>query len=180
MEYVNSWPDGDCGRLPNVNERAMSKRTAKASGDATSVGRLRGSALDDDLAFLLARATALTLAAGNAAMREFGLKTRSFAVLELAAAEVQPSQRDIAEYLRLDPSQVVALVDELESAKLVTRKTDPVDRRANVVVATPAGSALCERARRAARATEERLHSQLTADERAQITHTLRRIAFPA
>src|SRR5690554_1296968 len=75
-------------------------------------------ALIDDTSFLLARASALSNSAGNAALAEFGLKVRSYSVLELAADGGRTSQREIAEFLRLDPSQVVALVDELQKAKL--------------------------------------------------------------
>ena len=78
---------------------------------------VRGST--DDLSFLLARANALSLAAGNAALAQHGLRARSYSVLALAAGDARPSQRELAELLRLDPSQVVALVDDLQRRGLV-------------------------------------------------------------
>ena len=149
------------------------------SADAVAPSGLRASVLADDVSFLLARANAIALAAGNAALAEHGLKARSFSVLVLASGDARPSQRDLAEFLRLDPSQVVSLVDDLQSRGLVERQPDPSDRRANVVVATDAGRTLAAAAREAARVAEERVHAQLSEDERELLTGLLRRLAFP-
>lgn len=137
-------------------------------------------ALIDDTSFLLARASALSNSAGNAALGEFGLKVRSYSVLELAADGGRTSQREIAEFLRLDPSQVVALVDDLQKSKLVAREPDWRDRRANVIVATAAGLQVLERARQKVRETVTELHSALTDDERVTLTELLRKTAFPS
>ncbi|WP_019180920.1 MarR family winged helix-turn-helix transcriptional regulator [Microbacterium yannicii] len=150
----------------------MPKPAAAESG-------LRASALTDDLSFLLARANAIALAAGNAALSGHGLKARSYSVLSLAAGEARPSQRELAEFLRLDPSQVVSLVDDLQTRGLVERRPDPADRRANVVVATDAGRALASAARESARAAEERVHAQLSDEDRQTLTDLLRALAFP-
>ena len=138
-----------------------------------------GEALVDDLSFLLARANALSIAAANAALADLGLRVRSYSVLSLAAEPSPPSQREIAEFLRLDPSQVVALVDDLQKAGLVTREPDPRDRRANVIAATPAGRTLLARARESVLRAEHELHSELTETERATLSALLRKTAFP-
>lgn len=137
-----------------------------------------GSALDDDLNFLLARATAVSLAAGNRALRPYGLKARSYSVLALASAGEPVSQREVADFLRLDPSQVVALVDELESRKLVERVVDRRDRRSKVVAATTEGRKLAHEATAAARSAEAALHSDLSVSERAQLMAYLKALAF--
>ncbi|KAF2416009.1 MarR family winged helix-turn-helix transcriptional regulator [Microbacterium sp. B35-30] len=147
--------------------------------DAVALSGLRSSALTDDVSFLLARANAIALAAGNAALAEHGLKARSYSVLVLASGDARPSQRELAEFLRLDPSQVVSLVDELQSRGLVERRPDPSDRRANVVVATDAGRSLVATARESARAAEERVHGQLSAEDRETLGALLRALAFP-
>ncbi|WP_341995917.1 MarR family winged helix-turn-helix transcriptional regulator [Microbacterium sp. LWH7-1.2] len=151
----------------------------KAADVAASRG-LRASALTDDLSFLLARANAIALAAGNAALSEHGLKARSYSVLVLTSGDARPSQRELAEFLRLDPSQVVSLVDDLQARRLVERQPDPADRRANVVVATEAGRALVVAAGEAARAAEERVHGDLSESERATLATLLRTLAFPS
>jgi len=113
-------------------------------------------------------------------MAPHGLKVRSYSVLALAVSDARPSQRELAEFLRLDPSQVVALVDELQTRGLVMREPDPADRRANVVTATPAGRSLFAQAERSARAAERDLHSDLSEVERAQLLGLLRRLALLA
>ena len=133
--------------------------------------------LRDDLSFLLARANALSVAAGNQAMAAHGLKVRSYSVLAMAVNGIHPSQREMAAFLRLDPSQVVALVDDLQSRGLVERQPDPNDRRANVVSATAAGRALFAAAEASARAAERTLHADLAEAERSQLLVLLRRLA---
>lgn len=149
----------------------MIETTPEISGSA---------ALAEDMSFLLARASALSNAAGNAALAEVGFKVRSYAVLELAASESQISQREIAEYLRLDPSQVVALVDDLERNALVAREPDPRDRRANAIIATAHGRERLGRARISLREAEAVMHAGLTTEERATLVALLRKAAFPA
>ncbi|WP_156761300.1 MarR family winged helix-turn-helix transcriptional regulator [Microbacterium karelineae] len=107
----------------------------------------RGAALAQNASFLLTRASVVAAQRDNKALAPLGLKVRSYSVLCLALDEEPPTQREIAEYLRLDPSQVVALVDDLEDRGLVARETDPRDRRAKVVAATDEGRSICAEAR---------------------------------
>ena len=146
--------------------------------DAVALSGLRSSALTDDVSFLLARANAIALAAGNAALAEHGLKARSYSVLVLASGDARPSQRELAEFLMLDPSQIVALVDELEDRRLVSRETNPRDRRSKGICATVAGKRLYGEARAIVRAAESESLAPLDDDERQQLRSLLRRIAF--
>ena len=152
--------------------------------DTTAGGHLEGSRttpdLFDDLSFLLARTNAFSLAAGNAALSTHGLRERSYSVLALAAGARQPTQRELAELLRLDPSQVVALIDDLQTRGLVTRNPDPNDRRANVVVATDDGRAIHAAASEAVAAAQDALILKtLSVSERDKLAELLRRLAFP-
>jgi DNA-binding MarR family transcriptional regulator len=115
---------------------------------------------------------------GNAALVSFGLRLRSYSVLALAAGGERPSQRELATFLSLDPSQVVALVDDLEKRELVERVADPRDRRANVVRATPEGSALAAEVASALTAVDAELFEGISDAEREMLTAMLSRIAF--
>jgi DNA-binding MarR family transcriptional regulator len=150
-----------------------------APDSAVPAPRLADTALADDPIFLLARASALAIAAGNASLAEHGLKARSYAVLALAASGARPTQRELAEFLRLDPSQVVALVDGLQMRGLVLREADPSDRRANVVVITDEGREVFARAQTSAQAAEQQLHGRLSEENRALVMDLLRELAFP-
>jgi DNA-binding MarR family transcriptional regulator len=140
--------------------------------------RLRESGISADVSFLLARANALSIELANSALAVVGLKVRSYSVLALAAGDAPPTQRELSEILRLDPSQIVALVDELQRRALVERRPHPEDRRANVVVATPEGRSVADGARAATQEAERILHARLSADERDQLAALLGRIAY--
>lgn len=151
-----------------------------ASDRADGPDRLWTTTVGSDLAFLLARANAVSIAGANAALRPFDLKVRSYSVLALAANGSRPSQKELADFLRLDPSQVVSLIDELEQRKLVRRAVDPSDRRAKVVVVTAAGRRLFETARDALGADEQERFAALSADERAALAAALRAVSLSA
>ena len=59
------------------------------TGTPTRDASWRASSVSADLSFLLARSNALSLAAGNEALRPFGLRVRSYPVLALACDEMQ-------------------------------------------------------------------------------------------
>jgi DNA-binding MarR family transcriptional regulator len=134
--------------------------------------------LTEDLGFLLARVSGDVVRATNAALAEEGLRVRQYAVLLLACDSRRgASQRAMARILGLDPSQVVALVDELAQAGLVERQPAPTDRRANLVTATEAGHRKRERASvRAADAVRGAL-GPLSAAEQAALRGLLSRVA---
>lgn len=140
--------------------------------------RLAHSVIGADLSFLLARANAVSLSAANAGLAGHGLRIRSYCVLALACDGARPSQKEIAEFLRLDPSQVVSLIDELAGRGLVERVPDPRDRRSNVLVATDTGLEVHSRARVDVVRAEEALLTVLSAGERDALANILRKLAF--
>lgn len=149
------------------------------TGAPTSDASWRASSVSEDLSFLLARSNALSLAAGNRALRPFGLRVRSYPVLALACDGLRPTQRELADFLRLDPSQVVSLIDDLEGRGLVERSTSERDRRSKVLVPTTAGRRVFAEARKAVIAAETTPFAALSPAERETLTELLGRVAFP-
>ena len=134
-------------------------------------------ALTDDVGFLLSRASGLVVRASNASLAGHGLRVRSYSVLLLAADSVEGvSQRELADVLGLDPSQVVLLVDELVTAGLVERRPSPMDRRTRLVVATDAGRVARARAGADVDATLTRQLAELTAGEQLLLRELLTRL----
>lgn len=134
-------------------------------------------ALTDDVGFLLSRASGLVVRASNASLTGHGLRVRSYSVLLLAADSAEGvSQRELADVLGLDPSQVVLLVDELAAAGLVERRPSPADRRTRLVVATDAGRAARGRAALDVDATLARQLAELTAGEQHLLRELLTRL----
>ena len=134
--------------------------------------------LVQELNFLVARMRSLGSSRANQELKPLGLKVRSYSVLSLACSDIVPTQRDLAEFLALDPSQIVPLVDGLESSGLVTRMPDPKDRRSKVIVATDAGGKLYAQARKVTKANENETLEALTPDERLQLRDLLSRVAL--
>lgn len=169
--------------IPFFHQRAYdggmttANRPGRQALAAAGGERLWGSTVGHDLSFALARANALSLAAAHGALAEHGLRVRQYSVLAIVVGDLRPSQRELSDYLRLDPSQIVAVVDHLQSRGLVRREPDPNDRRANVVVATEAGQELYGVARTAAQRAERDLLSVLDADEVAALGGALRKLA---
>jgi DNA-binding MarR family transcriptional regulator len=75
-----------------------------------------------------------------------GLDTRHYSALAVIAHADGPSQQQVAALLGADRATVVALVDELQRRGLVRRATNPRDRRAHALRATPTGRGLVKRA----------------------------------
>jgi DNA-binding MarR family transcriptional regulator len=108
------------------------------------------------------------------------LTGRAFATLALAVEQDGVTQRSISDFLRLDPSRVVAIVDDLERRGFVSRLVGRGDRRMKAVVATPAGHALFRQAAAASREAERGVLGRLTPEARADAIRVLRLLAFPA
>lgn len=141
--------------------------------------RLLDGAIAEDLGFLIAAARAQTAIEANAVLAPLGLKVREFSLLWLVCEDLRPSQRELAEFLALDPSQVVSILDDLEGRGLVVRQQDARDRRSRIIVATAEGRRLIEVAVSRVREANERTLADLDDDERATLRTLLSRIAFP-
>lgn len=158
-------------------EGTIMSRTS-ASQESTVPLRLGDSDLARDIMFLMARARARGSHHAHDQLARFDLRTRSYSVLALACSDEDPSQRELAEFLRLDPSQIVSLVDDLESRGLVVREADPRDRRSKIITATPAGRQLYSKAAIVAKRAEDEALQPLSSDERDILRELLRRVAF--
>jgi DNA-binding MarR family transcriptional regulator len=87
------------------------------------------------------------------------------------------SQRELAEHLHFDASNVTDIVDRLEARGLVTRTVDPSDRRIRRVVPTAEGEAV--RRKLFERAVAEAPINSLTAAEMTKLRDLLGKIAEP-
>ena len=135
-----------------------------------------GTSIREDVVVLLARASGAALRTANAALEPFGFPARHYATVKIAAEGGGVPQRQIGAVLGLDPSAVVALVDDLESLGLVQRQPDPDDRRTRLVSPTTAGLAMLEAVSPVVGRVQERSMGGLTATERETFLHLLRRV----
>jgi DNA-binding MarR family transcriptional regulator len=109
------------------------------------------------------------------ALESVGLTPPLFALLNLLGAREGAIQQEIGSAMGVDPSTMVSLIDELETAGLAKRRPHPTDRRAREVAITPKGRRVLERARRLAIQVEDDVLRGLTGAERRQLLTLLRR-----
>jgi DNA-binding MarR family transcriptional regulator len=111
------------------------------------------------------------------ALQPLELHPREFAVLRAVKANDGQSQQTLAERLRIPPSRMVAIVDELESRGLIKRRPDPGDRRVRALYVTERGQTLLEDAFDLVVQHERAISDVLTVKERAELLALLNRIA---
>lgn len=110
-----------------------------------------------------------------AALATIGLTPPRFAVLNYLRNRNGAIQQRIASAMRVDPSTMVALVDELEAAGLAERRPLATDRRAREILLTPKGRRTLKRARELAEQVEEEVLRGLSTPERSVLTGLLRK-----
>jgi DNA-binding MarR family transcriptional regulator len=101
--------------------------------------------------------------------KTFGLRERHLIALTLLREFGEQSQADLAATLRVDPTSLVGLLNELEAAGLVERRRIPRDRRRHTVALTAAGMGRLVEIDRAIITTEQRVLSGLDPTEQATL-----------
>jgi MarR family transcriptional regulator, transcriptional regulator for hemolysin len=98
-------------------------------------------------------------------------------LLQVAGAEGQ-NQLALAKALNILPSGIVSLVDQLESRRLIRRRSDPRDRRVRTLHLTPQGKDMLRRLHKVVDAHEAGLCVGLDEAEHAQLLQLLRKAAL--
>ncbi|MCB9674250.1 MAG: MarR family transcriptional regulator [Alphaproteobacteria bacterium] len=114
-----------------------------------------------------ARLTALDLAPQHAGLLR----------MIVATGDHPLTQNALGQRFGVPASRLVPLLDHLESGGLVERRTNPADRRSNLLFATPAGVAMLGRIESLTHALEAELLASLTASDRAALEGLLRTLA---
>jgi DNA-binding MarR family transcriptional regulator len=121
---------------------------------------------------------------GEASRRRFqrvlepeGLHPRHFGVMTMVAAHPGMSQQQLHEKTAIDPSSMVAVIDELEARGLAERRPDPNDRRTRTIFLTTRGRETLERVRGLAAQLQREYFGVLTAEELRTLHGLLRKLA---
>jgi DNA-binding MarR family transcriptional regulator len=125
---------------------------------------------------LLARAN---VRAGSIRVEAFAAAGTTGYVSRLLASladEGAASQAELSRRTGIDPSDVVATVNDLESRKLVTRQRDPGDARRNVITLTRTGRAELARVDAVVAEIQDRFLAPLTDTERRQLVRILTKL----
>ena len=111
------------------------------------------------------------------ALEPLGLRPPHFGVLRLIDADPGLTQQELAGRSLIDPSSMVAVVDELEELGYAERRTHPADRRKHAIHLTADGRRMLERAQTVAIETTKEILAPLTADEIDELRLLLRKLA---
>jgi DNA-binding MarR family transcriptional regulator len=130
----------------------------------------------DRLGLLLKHVQAAFAARHATLLEPLGVTGRQTATM-IAIAEEPASQRELARRLGVDRTTMVALIDELEQSGLVERRTDPDDRRRNVLELTRTGRDTLVRARAASDRAEQEFLAPLSAEDAVRFRAMLRALA---
>ena len=106
-------------------------------------------------------------------LEPLGLTPKQVGLMAFVDSRTKASQREIASGMRVAPSLVVTLVDQLEALKAVTRIRRPGDRRVQEISLTEVGRKLLSEALVVVRALDEDLTAHLADGDRRALDRTL-------
>jgi DNA-binding MarR family transcriptional regulator len=128
------------------------------------------------IGYLLHRAAQLSARAIDDQLAPHGLEKRHFGILCALHTSGPRSQGWLGEYLGIDRTTMVQLVDGLEAKGFVERQRNPADRRSYALTLTPAGAQAWERARGELERSEDLVLDGLDEDDRDTLRALLARI----
>jgi DNA-binding MarR family transcriptional regulator len=128
------------------------------------------------LAFLLSQVGAHAAGCFEQRLIAIGLTPQHAGLLRMLGSNAGMTQQAMAALFGIFPSRLVVLLDELEEKKLVTRRTNPADRRRHELYLTTAGNRCLRRIGVITRQLEDDLLSALSPAELSSMAEQLRRI----
>jgi DNA-binding MarR family transcriptional regulator len=135
-------------------------------------------ALTKHTGFLLSRMGMVAAKQFAEQIEQIGLTPRMWGALNVLDAEGTITQQALGKSTGIDPSSMVATIDELENAGLVERQAHPSDRRAYALHMTPKGRETLAQGRKLAKGAQEKLLAPLDPSERAELHELLLKIAL--
>ena len=101
--------------------------------------------INREVAFTIMDVARLLKTFADQRARQYGMTRAQWAVLVRLDRSEGLKQSELAELLDLQPISLTRLLDRLAENKLIERRADPNDRRANRLFLTPAARPLLER-----------------------------------
>ena len=108
-----------------------------------------------------------------AAFAPFDIKPAQYSILTIIERNPGLKQTQVCDALGIKRTNFVAMIDELESRRLVRRDEAPADRRSHALVLTPEGEALMPKLHDTSAAHEQRLIAVLGPRRHAEMRNTL-------
>ena len=103
------------------------------------------------------------------ALEPFGIRPRHVAALIELRDSGELTQQTLCGQLHLDPTNLVAILNELEERGYATRRRDPEDRRRHLVEVSKKGLAVIDKVSEVMDGVEDELLEDLEPSERRQL-----------
>ncbi|WBB53816.1 MarR family transcriptional regulator [Verrucosispora sp. WMMD573] len=103
--------------------------------------------------------------------------TRGYQILSVVGHNDPPTQSGLAKHLQIDKTVMPYVIDALEGAGLVERRTDPADRRVRRIAITPSGAAKLTELEAKVRAAEDAVFGNVPAPLRRMFVDNAAQLA---
>jgi DNA-binding MarR family transcriptional regulator len=120
-----------------------------------------------DLAAMLHPLARALVAAELPVLAAHGISMWGYIVLNALEDGPARTQAALAQAIGADKTRIIATLDELQQAGLISREPDPADRRIRLLAISPDGRRVRADAQSAIQANEERVLARLTPADRA-------------
>jgi MarR family transcriptional regulator for hemolysin len=133
---------------------------------------------EETIGLLLVDAARLLRLQIDRALEDAGLGLTAGEARTLAYVSLYPASRQtaLAAQMNVEPMTLVTFLDRLESRGLVTRETDPTDRRAKIVQLAPDAQPALEQVLGISRTVQERALQDFRPDELEMLRTLLKRM----
>jgi DNA-binding MarR family transcriptional regulator len=115
----------------------------------------------------------ITMHRFSEALEPFGIRPRHVAALIELRDSGELTQQSLCGQLHLDPTNLVAILNDLEQRGYATRRRDPEDRRRHIVEVSKKGLAVIDRVSEVMDGVEEELLADLEPAEREHLEGAL-------
>jgi DNA-binding MarR family transcriptional regulator len=115
----------------------------------------------------------ITMHRFSEALEPFGIRPRHVAALIELRDRGELTQQSLCGQLHLDPTNLVAILNELEQRGYATRRRDPQDRRRHLVEISKTGLAVIDRVAKVMDGVEDELLDGFAPAEREQVATLL-------
>lgn len=132
--------------------------------------------LEDLVGYNLKRAYMTVQSDFRKTLGKDGLSARSFSALSLIVQNPEVTQSELSRLLGIERSGLVAIVDDLEARKYISRTKVPGDRRVQALVPMKAGTNAYAKALTKVRAHESTLLSGLKDTEKKTLLKLLKKV----
>ena len=126
--------------------------------------------------YLLGKVGAVARQRWTATLAQTGVSPNQFLVLMALAETGQVCQQFLAGVIGIDPRNIVPILDSLEARGLISRETDPADRRRRLIGLTSPGRRIAAELSALGEQTERELLAPVPSADRESLRRVLRSV----